>query len=248
MSGSVTHGAASARPQLHLLRKIADDRAKFALLGFPRRGRGQPQHQHLCAGRPHALDNFAAPEDRGRDTRRPGRCSRRASPRPSVPISWRSPARVAKSSRVDTSGRAYKRRNEPRMFRIVEDIRCSCAMRAGPRCHSSPTCASTGIKTSRSSSSGGRTAASRLICWSMAVASYFCRAAVSAAVSSGVRCVGATADAAFASAVAARRRSSASVARRGGRCYARVPRRRATVASGRCRRPCTCDRGRHEPE
>ena len=24
--------------------------------------------------------------------------------------------------------------------------------------------------------------------------------------------------------------------------------RRATVASGRCRPPCTCDRGRHEPE
>ena len=28
-------------------------------LRFARRGRGQPQHQHLCAGRPHALDNFA---------------------------------------------------------------------------------------------------------------------------------------------------------------------------------------------
>ena len=57
--GGVTHGAASTRPQLDLLREIADDRAKFALLGFPRRCRGQPQHQHLCAGRPHALDNFA---------------------------------------------------------------------------------------------------------------------------------------------------------------------------------------------
>ena len=76
---------------------------------------------------------------------------------------------------------------------MVEDIRCSCAMRAGPRCQSSPTCASTGINTSRSSSSGGRTDASRLICWSMAVASYFCSAAVSAAVSSGVRRAGATA-------------------------------------------------------
>ena len=55
----VTRGAASARPQLDLLREIADDRAKFALLRFVRRGRGQAQHQHLCAGRPHAVDNFA---------------------------------------------------------------------------------------------------------------------------------------------------------------------------------------------
>src|SRR3954469_21152816 len=54
----VTHGAATARPELSLLREILDDRAKLALLRFPRRCRGQSEHQRLCAGRRHALDNF----------------------------------------------------------------------------------------------------------------------------------------------------------------------------------------------
>ena len=78
----VTHGAASARPQLDLLREIADDRAKFALLALcPPRSRSAPAPAPVRR-RASRSRQFRAPEDRGRDTRRPGRCWRRASPRP----------------------------------------------------------------------------------------------------------------------------------------------------------------------
>ena len=52
-------GAASARPQLHALRNIADDRAKFPLRRLYGRCHRQAQHQHLCARRLHAFDDVA---------------------------------------------------------------------------------------------------------------------------------------------------------------------------------------------
>ena len=197
----VTHGAASARPQLDLLREIADDRAKFALLRFARRGRGQAQHQHLCAGGPHALDNFARRKIGAeiRDAQAAAGGEHGRAQRADL-------VALAGQGRKEQPGRRVRARVQPE--ERAEDVPHrrghQVFMRDAGR---PPVPVVAHLRQHRHQArpgavrADGRTDASRLICWSMAVASYFCSAAVSAAVSSGVRRAGATADTALAPAV-----------------------------------------------
>ena len=170
--GGVTHGAASAGPQLDLLREIADDRAKFALLGFPRRCRGQPQHQHLCAGRPHALDNFARRKigSEIRDAQAAAGGEHRRAQRADL-------VALAGQGRKEQPRRHARARVQPE--ERAEDVPHGRGHQVFVRdAGRSPVPVVADLRQHRHQAhpgavrADGRTAASRLICWSMAAASY----------------------------------------------------------------------------